>query len=231
MPLLYEVLQVSEGEITHVAYPTTASAGSQVRTEITVYNPQADGVVTYYLARLINAVTLVELAIAGWFQVNGQHAETYGLINFVMPNQSLACLMELRVVDESYPGRGRLIDTFGPFTINIALITLTIRSSPISGVPVVIDGVQSVTPAYLDVSEGTYTVIVPSVVEKRSFIRWENNSQEPQRQIIISGPAEITSYYGEPSDGEESFLEKYKYPILAGVGLLGLLGVISLRRK
>jgi len=68
--------------------------------------------------------------------------------------------------------------------------TLTINSSPVSGIPITVDGYQYNTPTgALTLTEGNHIVVAPSNIlvgtDIYNFVQWEDNSTSPQRTINL----------------------------------------------
>lgn len=217
------------GEVTDVDYPFEAEQGSIVYVRATMLSKQPIGtplVETQFLFRLLDAITREELSFRGWFTVypGTIHRET---LTFTMPSESINLELELRYKHDPMDPHGIVEDTYR-FSISVPMAKLTVRSSPITGVPVKVDGVEQATPAYYEVSKGPYRVIVPSRYEERDFERWENDSTDPLRHINIIGDADITAYYEAVAVEEELWYEKYqKELIIGGAIFIGLLILTS----
>lgn len=82
------------------------------------------------------------------------------------------------------------------------IYTLTVKSTPIEGVPFKIDETEGVTPSPVTLAEGIYLVLVPSEElrpeGKYNFKQWENGSNNPERVVKLSENTEIIASYELP---------------------------------
>ena len=206
------------GEITSVEYPPEAKPGALVFVKaIMVCNmpygtPWPD---RQFIFILVNKVTREQLDFSNKFIAYpaSTHEE---VMTFNMPDESIALELQLRWYDPDRPEMtwGVLEDLYD-FSITAILVSLTVRSAPIVGVPVKIDGVEQVTPAFYDVSAGTYRVIVPSRFEGRDFERWEDGSTDPLRIITVLENTVIVAYYEAVEEEEKPpWYEEYAIPLI-----------------
>jgi len=76
---------------------------------------------------------------------------------------------------------------------------LTVMSTPILGVPVIINGQNYTTPTILSLAQEAYTVTVASEfqlgADKYYFARWEDGSTNPARTINLTADTTITATY------------------------------------
>ena len=79
--------------------------------------------------------------------------------------------------------------------------TLLVNSSPITEVPVTIDGASHTTPYSAALTEGSHTITVPPTVTiaqtTYNFVRWEDGSTNPKRTINLTKDMTLTAYYEE----------------------------------
>ena len=232
-PKREELRRISLGEnggITKVEYPSEAEPGSYVYARVTMVCKMPYGTPwpdRQFIFILVDAVSRKQLDFSNKFigYPESIHEE---VVKFVMPKESIALELQLRWYDPDQPEMtfGVIEDTY-LFSVTATLVSLTVRSFPITGVPVKVDGVEQATPAYYEVSKGPYSVIVPSKFEGRDFEKWEDASTDPLRHINIVASTEITAYY-EAIEEEIPWYEKYQKELLiGGAVVIGLLLITS----
>lgn len=79
--------------------------------------------------------------------------------------------------------------------------TLSVNSSPISGISFTLNGVARVTPFSMALADGSYIVAISSTVNSAgktyNFVRWEDGSTNPTRTINLTSDMIITANYKE----------------------------------
>jgi len=77
--------------------------------------------------------------------------------------------------------------------------TLSISSSPVSGVTFTIDGLTRTTPFSATIDEGTYTLTMPSTVTiggvEYQFVNWADGVTTPSRTINLTADMSLTANY------------------------------------
>ena len=79
--------------------------------------------------------------------------------------------------------------------------TLSVDSSPVSGVTVTVDGVDYESPFTTELEEGGYTVVVPDelTVEDTdyTFTGWADGGTDPEKTVSLSADTDLEAYYEE----------------------------------
>lgn len=86
---------------------------------------------------------------------------------------------------------------------NIATVTVTqtaqhillVSTTPLTGIPITINGVSYSSPASVLVDTSQTTVTVPATFGGYSFVQWENGSTNPTRQLNVSNDMSLTAQY------------------------------------
>jgi hypothetical protein len=80
-----------------------------------------------------------------------------------------------------------------------AYYTLTVNSTPITGVTFIINGAEKTTPYTETLTQGTYTISMPKevIVEGQIyyFSQWEDGSTSPERTINLNSDLTLTATY------------------------------------
>ncbi len=79
--------------------------------------------------------------------------------------------------------------------------TLSVDSSPVSGVTVTVDGVAYESPFAAELEEGGYTVVVPDELTVEgidyAFTGWADGSADPERTVDLSADTDLEAHYEE----------------------------------
>jgi len=79
--------------------------------------------------------------------------------------------------------------------------TLSVDSSPVSGVTVTVDGVAYESPFTTELEEGGYTVVVPDEITVEdadyTFTGWADGGTDPEKTVDLSGDTDLEAYYEE----------------------------------
>jgi len=92
------------------------------------------------------------------------------------------------------------------FTIHLGPNYLTVDSTPVKGIPFVIDNKQYATPTTLQLPPGTYTIAMPKTHTDPetgvtyAFDHWEDGSTNPTRTINLTADTTITATYTPPPE-------------------------------
>ncbi len=79
--------------------------------------------------------------------------------------------------------------------------TLSVDSSPVSGVTVTVDGVAYESPFTAELEEGSHTVVVPDELTMDdadyTFTGWADGSTDPERTVDLSADTDLEAHYEE----------------------------------
>jgi len=79
--------------------------------------------------------------------------------------------------------------------------TLSVDSSPVSGVTVTVDGVAYESPFTTELEEGGYTGVVPDEITVEdadyTFTGWADGGTDPEKTVDLSGDTDLEAYYEE----------------------------------
>ncbi len=79
--------------------------------------------------------------------------------------------------------------------------TLSVDSSPVSGVTVTVDGVDYESPFTTELEEGGYTVVVPDEITVEdadyTFTGWADGGTDPEKTVDLSADTDLEAYYEE----------------------------------
>jgi MYXO-CTERM domain-containing protein len=97
----------------------------------------------------------------------------------------------------------------GSLTLGVAppvAYTLTVDSSPVSGVSVTVDGVRYESPLAVSLEEGSHSVVVPDEVTvdgvEYAFTGWADGSVDAERSVSLSGDLDLGAVYEEVVEEE-----------------------------
>ena len=83
----------------------------------------------------------------------------------------------------------------------LSVFSLSVDSSPVSGVTVIVDGVGYESPFAADLEEGSHTVVVSEEVTEDgvdyAFTGWADGSTDAERSVSLSGDMDLEALYEE----------------------------------
>jgi len=176
--------------------PTAVVEGELVQVDVTVKNEgntaETFAVRAYYDSILIDTQTGITLSagasttVTFTWDTTGVSEGTYTIKAEVPPVAG-----ETDSADNEYVN--------GTVTVTLSTHTLSVSSSPITGISFTVDGVSHLTPWSGSLTEGSHTIVMPSSVtdagETYKFKNWEDSSTTRTRTISLVEDKSITAYY------------------------------------
>jgi predicted phosphodiesterase len=116
------------------------------------------------------------------------------------PPDGVILLVQAEAIDFA----GNLGSTEGSFALGVVppeTYTLSVDSSPVSGVTVTVDGVGYESPFAVELLEGSHTVVVSEEVTEDgvdyAFTGWADGSADAERPVSLSGDLDLEAVYEE----------------------------------
>jgi hypothetical protein len=149
----------------------------------------------------------------------------------------------LMVRAEATDFAGNRVSAEGSFALGVAspvTWTLSVDSSPVSGVMVTVDGVEYESPLAADLEEGSHSVVVSDEVTEDgvdyAFTGWADGWADPERSVSLSGDLDLEAVYEEvvveePETESPSGGIPISYASVAAGLLLGVVVLFLFRRR
>jgi len=142
----------------------------------------------------------------------------------------------VRVEATDFAGnRGSSEESFALGAASPATYTLSVDSSPVSGVTVTVDGVTHESPFAAELVAGGHTVVVPEEVTaggvEYAFTGWADGSSDAERSVSLSADLDLEAVYEEVVADKSGGGIPIPYTSVAVGLLLGVVMLFLFRRR